>query len=522
MLPSRELVCLLALAGCGGHLGSMEDVDSSAIEPDAGPRPSGPTPMDAEARPQHDAGPGDASIDWDYVIPLENTRRGTLDWRLDLPSAPHRIEGFASATSVDIGGSIELYVSTDAPKYTIEVFRMGWYQGLGARRVLEPVLREARKQPDCVREGPTLLYECPWIDPYTLRTIDRAEWVSGIHLAKLTALPIGMQAYIIFAVRDDARVSDYLLPQTVSTYQAYNNWGGASTYDSNSAANHAARKVSFDRPYARAFGAGDFFEYEYNMIRFLEREGRDVSYATDIDIHRDPSLLDTHRALLSVGHDEYWSWDRRQNVTRARDRGMNLGFFGSNAIYWQSRLEPSHVDGRPDRTLVAYKRNAFAEDPAYQNPLTRRHSTMRWRDPAIGLPEAALIGVMYDGIWPVSGDVVIADPSSWIFRGTSIKAHDRLVGLLGFECDSIDASSPADLMVVAHSPLGGARGFSDASVYTSSTSGAVVFAAGTERWSWGLDDFVGQNLFARSTRGPLTSTAAQAITRNILSRFTAP
>jgi hypothetical protein len=190
------------------------------------------------------------------------------------------------------------------------------------------------------------------------------DWVSGVYVAKLTA-GSGKQSYIIFVVRDDARSSPYLVQSSVTTYQAYNEWGGTSTYfgtASNSSTILAlcASRVSFDRPYmtgshpgaAYGNGAGEFFTWgkvpgsatqepatwEYNMVRWLESEGYDVTYCTDIDVNRDPNLLLSHNAFLSVGHDEYWSGTARTNVERARDLGVHLAFFAGN-ICREYRLE---------------------------------------------------------------------------------------------------------------------------------------------------------------------------------------
>ena len=92
------------------------------------------------------------------------------------------------------------------------------------------------------------------------------------------------------------------------------------------------------------------------MLQWLEREGYDVSYATNVDVDDDPNLLLSHKAFLSVGHDEYWSWQMRDNVERARDAGVNLGFFSGNtsvlagALREQRRQQRagSHAGGLQD------------------------------------------------------------------------------------------------------------------------------------------------------------------------------
>ena len=202
---------------------------------------------------------------------------------------------------------------------------------------------------------------------------------------------------------------------SVSTWQAYNNWGGKSLYPHNSTGPQA-KKVSFDRPYSIEDGAGDYlFRWEYNMVRFLEREGYDVTYVTSIDTHANPATLLRAKAFLSVGHDEYWTWEMRANVEAARDRGIDLAFFSANVCYWQARLE----DG--NRTLVSYKESALSADPLANdgNPLNDARITTKWRNVPVLRPEESLVGVMYVES-PVDGDITIDNASHWVFAGAPV------------------------------------------------------------------------------------------------------
>jgi hypothetical protein len=493
-------------------------------------------------------------------IALENQQLGSADWRLTDPALRREIEGYASLTSVNRGGKIELFVNTVAPRYSIEIFRMGWYGGVGGRRMLTASDRLGLRQPlPVAASGRTFnrgfsqafnqggqsnrwaergksesLIECNWQDPYVLQIPE--DWTSGFYLAKLTANS-GKQSYIIFVVRDDRRPSDFLFQSSVTTYQAYNNWGGKSLYEWNSAGRPVA-KVSFNRPYAISpnpaaaygVGAGEFLTnlqppqrtsnagWEYSMVRWLEKEGYDVTYATDVDTHARPDLLRSHRAFLVVGHDEYWSWSMRQNVEAARDAGVSLGFFAANTCYWQIRFEESLVTGGIDRTIVTYKERSdldpFGKDTLREND---RQITTRWRQPPVNLPEAALLGVMYQSD-PVLADLVIAPTApDWVLASTGLKPGDILPGLLGYEVDRITAASPAGIVAIAHSPYRyrGKTRYADTTFYTAE-SGAIVFATGTIQWSWALDD---ENV--PQLRASAQSEAAQQMTRNILTRLVA-
>ncbi len=253
-------------------------------------------------------------------VQVENSLPGTNGWILNNPAQAHEIEGYASLTSVDLGGAISFHVSTVDPSFRIDIYRMGWYTGLGARQLLGGIQFQGIRQQTPSPDVTTGLVDCDWTSQYALTIPDN--WVSGVYLAKLTGSS-GKQSYIIFVVRDDNRVSDFLFTSSVNTYQAYNNWGGKSLYSFNSGI--PAVKVSFNRPYGMGYvpssasgvGAGEFLTtyapasetlptgWEYNAVRWLEQNGYDVTYTTDVDVHERGNALLRHKALLIVGHNEY-------------------------------------------------------------------------------------------------------------------------------------------------------------------------------------------------------------------------
>jgi hypothetical protein len=426
------------------------------------------------------------------------------------PATNQEIEGYASATSINRGESIRLYVNTAEPTYTIEVLRLGWYGGVGSRSMMAPVLRVGQQQEPARFYESAGLVECDWRDPYVLTTgnsTDPTDWPSGIYVAKLTAAS-GKQSYMPFVVRDDSRASDILFQCSVNTYQAYNDWGGWSLYTE-----PRAHAVSFNRPYTGAFGLGDLMSYEFHMLRYLESRGYDVTYTTNVDTHANGESLTLHKAFLSVGHDEYWTWEMRDRVEEARNRGVNLGFFAANVSYWQIRYADSPATGEKNRTIVCYKQEE--PDPASHssNDKTRERTTVRFRSHIVGRPEDMLIGQMWE-TWPVQGDMVIIAPNSWVFDGAGLKEGDHLPGLLGYEVDRIWTHSPAGTYHVARSPYKyhGETRHSHMTVYDHARSGATVVATGTMQWNWGLSNVLiaGQSYACEP---------AQRATQNILERF---
>jgi hypothetical protein len=294
-------------------------------------------------------------------IACENSKAGSPSsaWSVTGSGDPN-MQGFATQMSVNVGETESFKVATDATSYRLDIYRMGYYGGNGARLIGTTTHSGAQSQPDCLTDVATLLVDCgnwavsaSWTVPSTA--------VSGIYFAKLTRTDgTTGSSQVFFVVRNDASHSDLLVQTSDTTWQAYNEWGGNSLYTTDQATptQDRAYKVSYNRPFStRDTGNQDFvFEAEYPMVRFLESNGYDVSYMSGADVDRRGSLLLNHKAFVSVGHDEYWSGGQRANVEAARDAGVNLAFFSGNEIFWKTRWENS-IDGSGTayRTLVTYK-----------------------------------------------------------------------------------------------------------------------------------------------------------------------
>ena len=474
-------------------------------------------------------------------ITIENARSGYPQWELANPALAHEIEGYADGTSVAPGDTLRLYVSSKSPTFAVEVFRMGWYGGAGARRVLELRALSGGQRAIPKPRGDDGLVECGW--PLSCRLPVGSGWVTGVYLARLTGSRDGKQSFVPFVVREASRESGgaprrapILIQCSTNTWQAYNNWGGKSLYDFNSFGGRALR-VSFDRPYAasaqgmRGAGAGEFLGvshasraggWEYPFVRWIERNGYDVAYATNLDVHRDASLCSGRKAVLLVGHDEYWSRAMRNHLERARDEGVNLGVFAANVGYWQVRLEPSS-SGVKDRILFCAKEPD--RDPLY-NTAKDPDLTVRFRNLNPPRPEVSLVGMMMSAE-DVEGDFTPVPElrSHWVFRGTGIASgRTRTVpGILGYEVDRSFANdrtygrwSPRKLTVLARTwvqQMKEERAPTETTIYAA-RSGAWVFSAGTMQWSWGLDDW-GAPALHPARRHP----DIEGITKNVLERF---
>jgi N,N-dimethylformamidase beta subunit-like protein len=430
-------------------------------------------------------------------VVTENQQAGSSGWLLGSQIADDvngQIKGYTSATSVAQGQSLALYVSVNpAQTFGIDFYRIGWYGGLGGRHRLHVGPLEGTRQNDCPVAADTGLIACGWTASYSLAV--PSDWTSGVYLALLTNAA-GYQNVVLFVVRD-GRPAQFLYQHAVTTDEAFNNYPddgqtGKSLYAYNSygantvAGDKRAVKVSFDRPFAGA-GTGFFFSWEVQLVRWLERSGYDVTYSTDLDTHSNGGELRNHRAFLSAGYDAFWSKQMYDAADAARDAGVNLAFLGAHAVYWQVRFEPS-ASGAADRVMVCYK--VAGLDPV-QGPTT----TAPWHTSPLDRPEQALAGVQYTSESPFGNNAgyVVADGGHWLFAGTGLKTGDSVPGIVGHLVDRFMPEFPepdaTSRTILSDSPVTTIQGTSDhsnSSIYRA-PSGALVFAAGTLSWSWGLD-----------------------------------
>ncbi len=432
----------------------------------------------------------------------ENSRPGDPHWEIRHLGAPDAIEGYAGASSVLTGESFPLFVSTTAAGFRVTAFRLGWYAGDGARRVWRSGPLHGHRQQRVSMAGATNTVRADW-DPSTEVPTD--DWPPGAYLLRLDA-DSGAQRYVPVTIRSARTAGQVVIKNCVATWQAYNTWGGYDLY-AGPGSSYSARSlaVSLDRPYD-ANGAAVFLTYERNVVKLAERMGLPLAYLTGMDIDADPHLLDGASALISPGHDEYWTPAERAHVTAARDAGVNLAFFGANAMFRRIRLDAG------GRLVICYK-TSYTEDPMYgkDNALV----TSDWREPPDPSPESSLIGTLYEG-YPAVAPYVVAAPDSWVLAGTGVVAGARFGNLVGVEYDRVNPAYPVPrpIQVLSHSPLvcQGAASFGDSAYYTHA-GGAGVFNAGTMRWV--------EAIFGDRPHGisGTTSSFVRQVTANVLRAF---
>ena len=141
------------------------------------------------------------------------------------------IQGFTTSFSVQPGDTVHFKIATDATAYTIDIYRIGYYGGAGARHIasLTPSATLPQTQPACLTDDATGLVDCGnWAESASWAVPGTA--VSGVYIAKLARTDTSGASQIPFVVRNDASHSDLLFQTSDTTWQAYNTYGGNSLY----------------------------------------------------------------------------------------------------------------------------------------------------------------------------------------------------------------------------------------------------------------------------------------------------
>ncbi|AEV84010.1 hypothetical protein ACWT_2988 [Actinoplanes sp. SE50] len=450
-------------------------------------------------------------------IVCENSKPGTPleDWYGDASWGD--IGGFTTKVSVQPGETLQMKVNSPDSTFTVTIYRLGYYKGDGARRMpTSPTTTFPLKNQGGCDSDATGLVDCgKWTVNATWAVPSDA--VSGVYLAVFDQGDGNGYMPYPFVVANDNSHSDIVVQTSDETWQAYNKFGGQNLYEGGGPApDGRAYKVSYNRP-MRIAGDNGVLASEYPMISWLERNGYDVSYASNLDVSTKPALLPKHKVYLSSGHDEYWDQGIWNNVKAARAAGVNLAFFSGNEAFWRTRWEPSISAGGGDhRTLVSYKTTKTKQTPVNGVPDPSGQWTGTWMDPSGAgtggnAPQNQITGTLFsvNGYRNDAMTVTSDFKKLRLWRDTRIPTLNDgekvtfPVGTLGYEWDSdVDNAvrppgairfSATTLQITDGTMLldegnnyGNGVATHSVVMYRDATSGALVFGAGTVQWSWGL------------------------------------
>lgn len=455
-------------------------------------------------------------------VVCENSKPGSPKSEWFSANAYGDIKGFSTKESVQAGDTVQFKIQSPVA-YHVQVYRLGWYGGDGARMISTEAqaavtypANYTNSPASCTTKASTGLVDCGnW--PTTVTWTVPSDAVSGLYIANLAqADGDGLMPYP-FVVRDDDSTSDIVVQTSDQTWQAYNDYGGQDLYGGTGPApDGRAYEVSYNRPLDIG-GDNGIYGSEFMMLSWLERNGYDVSYLSGVDVStRGDTLLENHDVYISSGHDEYWTQDQYSNVLAARKAGVRQAFFSGNEVFWKTRLTPS-IDGTntDNRTMVCYKMTKMVQGNGIADPSGEWTGT--WMDPTstqYGMdyqPPNILTGSMFQ-VNGYRADAITV-PGSYgknrLWRNTSVAdlaANETATfpdGTLGYEWDSdLDNSTrPAGAIHLSSTTVdiddgkyrldwgnmyGNGTATHNLVAFRDQDSGALVFGAGTVQWSWGL------------------------------------
>lgn len=385
-----------------------------------------------------------------------------------------RLVGYTTKTSYAPGENLELRVNAPAGRFGLVIYREGLTptrllqrDNLSAGQYLMPV-RAYRNSPN-------------W--PVAFQMPVPSDWRSGLYTAALVDPSSRLCFEVVFTIRnaDNAAKAPIAVLASDYTWQAYNNWGGASFYlctdvsDTECIAQGNFRfspVVTLQRPnnvaYIRKWPDYDHLSLgTFSLIHWLEQNGFSYNVISDSDLDSIPNLLDRYRVLILDRHSEYFTNLMFNQTEQFLSRGGNLVSFGANQMYWKTVAQNGLIEARKDDS-----RHTLADEPGGL-----------WR--SLGRPESALLGNRYNyaGFGTYSGYAVI-NPNHWVFAGTNLAVGQVFgEGCSGWETDKIDAqNSPRNLELVARGVNLDTERFGQAGadmVYYENSAGAEVFSAGS-------------------------------------------
>jgi hypothetical protein len=450
--------------------------------------------------------PGNATADTTSVatantVTQENQQAGTAAWQIPSPNQA-AIAGYADSLSYLPGQTVSMYVDSHGDPFTYQVFRMGYYQGLGGRLMLDQSTPTTAIAEPAYSVSPFGSYlSSDWM--VTARFVVPPDWMSGFYLVKLHDEVNGDESYVTFTlVSPDP--SPIVVEFQTDTWTAYNGWGGYSAY-------YSAQRLSMNRPWAEEGGAGKFFLYDLSLVEYLESRGYPVSYATNQELAAGTITGPNTRLLIESGHPEYHTNAEREHIVALPNQGVSVAIFGGNSWTQQVRIDPA------SRIFELWR--YAARDPV-KGPL----AAIRWED--LQWPQNQFTGEMQTWAKPVGNEFALG-ATHWAWNGAGVTDKTSLGAIEGWEWDGVSTNkvTPRNLTILSRTPMAHYRGLPSYSEMTirDFRNGAFVFNAGQLGFNWLLDTPQLYNQALVNARYPTTDQVSPRIQRlvgNLIHRAT--
>jgi hypothetical protein len=267
------------------------------------------------------------------------------------------------------------------------------------------------------------LYDCRWEVDHEFAI--SADATPGIYVAE-AEFERKKKTYrypITFVVRRAASkpAAEMLVLCATSTWTAYSStsfavnaagpqsWGTNGIKNSNEAApayscyrNHRAGQPTYQiglkMPWPAAgpdvrysppeIGYSHLMRAERFLHAWLQTEGHEFDVASDLDLHRQPSLLDGRKVVFINGHSEYWSREAYEAADAYLKRGGSLIVMSGNTMFWRTSFDDEVMECRKFDDQIGGRPNAMVGE-LYHTHDHRRGSLMR----ECGLPSGRVIGL---------------------------------------------------------------------------------------------------------------------------------
>ena len=351
-------------------------------------------------------------------VAKENAKPGVAlqsnEWRQIDFRTPVGSSLWLNATSVGCGDSVDVHaalvngnsVNTDE-KRTIHAWRIGWYNGAGARDVWSSAPISLKKLGFVKANNNLRMIETRW--PTTLKFQVGSDWTPGFYLIVTEDVGGHMEGMAPLVVRAPIGSSSVLLMHSFLTWNLYNSYGNRSAYfgngeDSKAKHDDRSRVVSLDRP---IIGSGGYSikRDAVSMVQFLEKSGINFDQVSDLDIDQKPSMLDSYNELVLSGHPEYMTRRIFQSVIASRNHGTNLAIFGGNTALWQTRLTESPIG--PNRRIIMYRSST-------EDPVSDLHQvTIEFANKRLNIPQTLFTGTLPSGTHAYGNYKAVKIPS-WL------------------------------------------------------------------------------------------------------------
>ncbi|RHX84288.1 N,N-dimethylformamidase beta subunit family domain-containing protein [Leptospira stimsonii] len=355
------------------------------------------------------------------------TNGGTAFYVPQIPYKEHtstsEIEGYSSTTSVSPGETIRFYLNDPTAFGTPTVFgatnplkfyKVGVNDPVGTEN---NVLVDSQDVDSCAPSS-----GCSWTATIS-KTIPATGWPSGLYYLEISD---SQRIYFVVKSSQPAVVSNILMIIPFSTWQAYNTWGGTSTYPDPSKNILISPTASFNRPTTGS--PSRHIDFISSMLSKKDINNQfpysNIEFASDVDLHADPNLLNSYQLVIFVGQNEYISKQMRLNLDYYIRNGGNMAVFGGNTSWFQIRLNPDAV-GNPNRLLICYKttENINVSLDPFPDPLLK---TFNWYQRSLYYPENQTFGLSFrygtqsgpHETWTTENarEFEIKQANHWVFR----------------------------------------------------------------------------------------------------------